>query len=258
MVKYQHIRVSTCDQIGIIELNRPESLNALNRRLIAETAEQLEKFDKDSDIRVIIIKGNEQVFAAGADIEEMINESTITFEMADPFSDWERFLNIKKPIIASTNGFVLGGGFELALHCDFIVSAENTKFGFPEVNLGVLPGAGGTQLLTRAIGRARAMEWIMDGEQRSAEEVYALGIVNKLVPNELLHEQTIKFARTFEKKAPISLRLIKEAVRKAEDVSLREGLLIERKNFYIAFDSQDQKEGMHAFVERRKPLFKGE
>lgn len=258
MSNYEHIKVSKEDSVGIIQLNRPKNLNALNRKLVSEVVEQLEVFDRDNQIRVTIIKGNEQSFAAGADIEEMMNETPLSFELDDPFSDWDRFLTIKKPTIASVTGFALGGGFELALHCDFIFAAEDAKFGFPEVNLGVMPGAGGTQLLTKVIGKRKAMERIMLGNNMSAQEAERLGVVNRTIAPERLYDETMRFAKDLCKQPPISLRLIKEAVNKAEDVPLREGLLMERKNFYLAFDSYDQKEGMQAFVEKRHPSFKGE
>lgn len=258
MTNYEHIHVFQEGSIGIIQLNRPESMNALNRKIVAEVVTQLEKFDADDSIRVSIVKGNERTFAAGADIEEMMNESTLSFELADPFSDWDRFLSIKKPVIAMVTGFALGGGFELALHCDFIFATENAHFGFPEVNLGVMPGAGGTQLLPRIIGKRKAMEWIMLGGHMTAKEADRLGIVNHLVAPERIEDETMRFAKRLANQPPIALRLIKEAVNRGEDIPLREGLLLERKNFYIAFDSKDQKEGMKAFVEKRKPSFKGE
>lgn len=258
MSNYEHIQVSTDGPIGIIQLDRPKSLNALNRKLVAEVVQQLENFEADKEIRITIVKGDERSFAAGADIQEMMDESPMSFELADPFSDWDRFLDIKKPTIASVTGFALGGGFELALHCDFIIAAENAHFGFPEVNLGVMPGAGGTQLLTRLIGKRKAMEWIMLGNNISAKKAEQLGIVNRIVAPEQLFDETIRFAKQLSEQPPIALRLIKEAINKAEDIPLREGLLFERKNFYIAFDSYDQKEGMQAFVEKRRPSFKGE
>lgn len=258
MSNFEYIKVSTNNSVGIIQLNRPKNLNALNRKLVAEVIEQLETFDADKNIHLTIIKGNEQSFAVGADIQEMMSETPLSFELADPFSDWDRFLDLKKPTIASVTGFALGGGFELALHCDFIIAAEDANFGFPEVNLGVMPGAGGTQLLTRLIGKRKAMEFIMLGDTMSAKEAEQLGVVNRLIAPERLFEETLRFANRLSEQPPISLRLIKEAVNKAEDVPLREGLLIERKNFYLAFDSYDQKEGMQAFVEKRRPSFKGE
>lgn len=258
MSEYEHILVRTEGKVGVIELNRPKSLNALNRKMIEEIVGQLEMFEANRQIRVVVIQGNEKTFAAGADIQEMMGETPLSFEMADPFSVWDRFMSIKKPLIASVTGYALGGGFELALHCDLIIAAEDAKFGFPEVNLGVMPGAGGTQLLTRLIGKRKALEWIWLGEHMGAKEVKELGIINRITASEIVFEETIRFAEKLAEQSPIALRLIKEAVNKAEDVPLREGLTIERKNFYLAFDSKDQKEGMRAFVEKRRPSFKGE
>lgn len=258
MNKFEHINVDTEGKVGIIELNRPEHLNALNRKMIEEVVFQLEAFDKDKTIRVSIIKGNKKTFAAGADIEEMLGETPLSFELTDPFAVWDRLINVKKPIIAAVTGFALGGGFELALHCDLIVAAEDSKFGFPEVNLGVMPGAGGTQLLTKLIGERKALEWIWLGDQMNAIEAKELGIVNRVVAPEVLFEKTLKLGERLAEQPPIAVRLIKEAVQKANDLPLREGLIVERKNFYLAFDSNDQKEGMQAFVEKRRPSFKGE
>lgn len=258
MSDYKHINVWTEGKVGVIQLNRPKNLNALNRKMVEEIVTQLESFDNDRNIRVIVIRGNERTFAAGADIEEMLHESPLDFELANPFAVWDRIMLIQKPIIASVTGYALGGGFELALHCDLIIAAEDAKFGFPEVNLGVMPGAGGTQFLTRIIGKRKALEWIWFGEHKSALEAEKLGIVNRIVAPELIFEETMRFAAKLAEQPPIALRLIKEAVNKAEDVTLREGLILERKNFYLTFDSEDQKEGMTAFVEKRRPSFKGE
>lgn len=258
MSDYKHINVWTEGKVGVIQLNRPKNLNAFNRKMVEEIVTQLESFDNDRNIRVIVIRGNERTFAAGADIEEMLHESPLDFELANPFAVWDRIMLIQKPIIASVTGYALGGGFELALHCDLIIAAEDAKFGFPEVNLGVMPGAGGTQFLTRIIGKRKALEWIWFGEHKSAQEAEKLGIVNRIVAPELIFEETMRFAAKLAEQPPIALRLIKEAVNKAEDVTLREGLILERKNFYLTFDSEDQKEGMTAFVEKRRPSFKGE
>jgi enoyl-CoA hydratase len=258
MNKYEHILVQTEADVGIITFNRPKSFNALNRKMMEEIVSQLESFDQDKTVRVIVLKGNERTFAAGADIGEMMGETPLSFELAAPFSVWDHLMNIHKPMIAAVTGYALGGGFELALHCDLIIAAENAVFGFPEVNLGVMPGAGGTQLLTRAIGKRKALEWIWLGEQWSAKDAEKYGVVNRLIAPEVIFEETMRVAKKLAKQPPIALRLIKEAVGKAGDVSLREGMTIERKNFYLAFDSQDQKEGMQAFIEKRSPFFKGE
>ncbi|MUV37544.1 Enoyl-CoA hydratase [Lentibacillus sp. JNUCC-1] len=254
----EFIQVSVTDHVGIVTLNRLEVLNALNRQMITEIAAQLEAFDKDPAIRVMVINGAGRAFAAGADIDEMMTETPLSMERADPFADWDRLRRIKKPIIASVHGFALGGGFELVLHCDLIMAAETAEFGFPEVKLGVMPGAGGTQLLTRAMGRRKALAYILLGDTMTAQEAAHFGVVDRMVAEEMLHEETIRLARQLTKQPPLSVRLIKETVLRAEDLNLDDGLLLERKNFYMLFDSHDQKEGMQAFQEKRKPEFKGE
>lgn len=251
------IRVSTQGEIGIIQLYRPEVANALNRSMVDEIVRQMEDFDSNEEIRVIVIKGSEKAFAAGADIAEMTEDTPISLELANPFAVWDRMMLIKKPMIAVVNGFALGGGFELALHCDLIIAEENAKFGFPEVTLGVMPGAGGTQYLTKAMGKAKALEWMWLGEPMSATEALHYGVINRIVAPEMLEEESMRLANKLAKQAPISLRLIKEAVNEAVDASMAEGLTLERKNFYLAFSTQDQKEGMRAFTEKRKPFFKG-
>ncbi|GEL77021.1 enoyl-CoA hydratase/isomerase family protein [Tenuibacillus multivorans] len=253
----QFIETFVEDSVGFIQLNRPDVMNALNRKMVDEIVEQLEAYDRDDSISVIILKGNEKAFAAGADIEEMMDDSPLTLELADPFAVWDRMTLIKKPVIAAVNGLALGGGFELVLHSDLIVAGESAKFGFPEVKLGVMPGAGGTQLLSKAIGKRKALEFIWLGESMSADQALQLGAINRVVADELVMEETIRLANSLAEQAPISLRLIKEAVNVADEVPLMEGMKLERKNFYLAFDSQDQKEGMQAFTEKRPPSFKG-
>jgi enoyl-CoA hydratase len=244
--------------VGIIKLDRPEAANALNRRMVHEIVEQAEAYDQDSTIRVMIIQGSDKMFAAGADIGEMANEDPISFELADPFADWDRLAQIHKPLLAQVSGYALGGGFELALHCDVIVAADDALFGFPEVTLGVLPGAGGTQLLTRAAGRNKALQMIWSGEKISAREAERLGIVGKVAVKETLEEETRLLAEKLASQAPVALRLIKEAVDYAEDLSLKDGMKMERKNFYLTMATKDQKEGMKAFLEKRQPSFQGE
>jgi enoyl-CoA hydratase len=245
------------DGVGIIQLDRPKVLNALNREMVSEIVTQLDSFDRNESIRVIVVKGNERAFAAGADIEEMMEATPLTLELLNPFAEWDKISLMKKPILAAVNGFALGGGFELALHCDLIIAAEDAKFGFPEVKLGVLPGAGGTQFLTKAMGVRKALEWIWLGEPMSASVAYDAGVINRVVAPELVVEETMRLAHKLAKQPPISLRLIKEAVHAAEDLSLQEGKNLERKNFYLAFASEDQKEGMRAFSEKRPASFKG-
>jgi enoyl-CoA hydratase len=243
--------------IALIELNRPKELNALNLELMAELRDALKDLDANDDVRVIIITGNEKAFAAGADIKQMANKSAIDMLKADQFSTWDQIRKTRKPIIAAVSGFALGGGCELAMTCDMIVASETARFGQPEIKIGVMPGAGGTQRLTRAIGKARAMEMVLTGKFISAEEASDYGLVNLVVPVELYMQEAVKLAGQIAEMSPVAAMLAKEAVNRSFETHLDEGLHFERKNFYLAFASEDQKEGMQAFVEKRKPTYKG-
>jgi len=254
---YEMIETTVKGQIGLIELNRPKVLNALNRQMVSEVLSAMEAYDEDASIRVIVLAGKGRAFAAGADIDEMMDADAISMETLNQFTDWDRLAWIKKPVIGAVHGFALGGAFELALCCDMLFAAENAEFGFPEVNLGVMPGAGGTQRLTKLVGKTKAMEWILSGKRISAKEALHHGIINSTFAEEVLMEETLKFADTIAKQAPVAVRLIKESVLKAVDYPLYEGMQYERKNFYILFATEDQKEGMRAFKEKRKPDFKG-
>ncbi|KEF37469.1 short chain enoyl-CoA hydratase [Schinkia azotoformans MEV2011] len=257
MSNFQYINVLSHNSIGYINLNRPKVLNALSRSMVREIVNALEYFDQNDEIKVIIMSGEGRAFAAGADIDEMAEDDPVRFELLNQFKDWDRIALIKKPIIGAVHGFTLGGGFELALCCDILFAAENAQFGFPEIKLGVMPGAGGTQRLTKLMGKTKALEWLWLGEPMSAKEALHYGVVNRLVAPEILLEETVCFAEKIAMQPPLSLRLIKEAVQKAVDYSLYEGMQFERKNFYLLFSSQDQKEGMKAFIEKRKPNFEG-
>lgn len=257
MTEFTYLQVAKDEQIGMVKLNRPHVLNALNREMVREIIAALEQLDRDDEIRTMMISGNGRAFAAGADIEEMAYDHAIQMELLNQFADWDRLFLLKKPLIGAVHGFVLGGGFELALACDVLFAAEGTQFGFPEVNLGVMPGAGGTQLLTKQMGRKKALEWLLSGAMMSAKEAKAGGFLNRVIAPELLMEEAYNFAKTIAQKPPLSIRLIKEAVNKAVDYSLYEGMQYERKNFYLLFASEDQKEGMKAFIEKRTPHFKG-
>lgn len=254
---YRFIETRMKNQVGIIELNRPERLNSLNRKMVSEILEALLAFESHEDIRVIVLTGNGKAFSAGADIEEMMGDNPISLELLDQFSDWDRLATIKKPIIGAVKGYVFGGGFELALACDLLIAAVGTEFSFPEVGLGVMPGAGGTQRLTKLVGRTKALEWLWTGKRISANTALNNGIINKIVASELLMEESMKLATILASQPPISLRLIKDSVNKAIDYSLHEGMQYERKNFYLLFGTEDQKEGMSAFVEKRKPNYQG-
>jgi enoyl-CoA hydratase len=257
MSEFEYIHTYVEEKVAVIELNRPNVLNALNRPMVTEIVTAMEAFDRNDDVRVIILTGRGRAFAAGADIDEMANDDSITLELLNQFAEWDRLALIKKPVIGAIHGFALGGGFELALCCDMLFASETAEFGFPEVNIGVMPGAGGTQRLTKLIGKTRALEWLWTGERIQAKKAYEYGIVNRVVAPELLFEETMRFARKLAKQPPLSLRLIKEAVHKAVDYPLYEGMQFERKNFYLLFSSEDQKEGMKAFLEKRKPNFQG-
>jgi len=243
--------------IALIELNRPKELNALNRELMLEIRDTLRELDEDDSVRVIILTGGERVFAAGADIKQMATATAIDMLNVDQFSTWDQIKRTKKPIIAAVSGFALGGGCELAMTCDMIIASETAKFGQPEIKIGTMPGAGGTQRLTRAVGKALAMELVLTGKFISAEEALQAGLINRIVPVEVLREETLKLAREIAKQSPVAVKLAKEAVLNSFNSTLDEGLIFERKNFYLTFASEDQKEGMAAFVEKRVAEFKG-
>ncbi|MBC7426207.1 MAG: enoyl-CoA hydratase/isomerase family protein [Bacteroidia bacterium] len=243
--------------IATIQLNRPKEMNALNLQLMNELKDVLKNIDNDDTIRCIVLTGNEKAFAAGADIKQMANRNPIDMLKIDQFSIWDQIHKTKKPIIAAVSGFALGGGCELSMICDMIVASETAQFGQPEINIGVMPGAGGTQRLTRAIGKARAMEMVLSGKFISADEALAAGLVNKVVPVEIYLQEAMKLAEVIASKSPIAVQMAKESVLKAFEMPLQEALYFERKNFYMLFATEDQKEGMSAFVEKRTADFKG-
>lgn len=257
MSDFEFIETTLMGSTALIELNRPRQLNSLNTKMIREILLAMEDFDRNDAVRVIVLTGKGRAFSAGADIDEMTDANPISLELLNQFTDWDRIAQVKKPIIGAVKGFVFGGGFELALCCDLLISATDTEFAFPEVGLGVMPGAGGTQRLTKLVGRTKALQWLWSGERISAEVALSHGIINRIVAPELLMEETMKFAERLSKKPPLSVRLIKDSVNKAVDSSLYEGMQYERKNFYLLFATQDQKEGMNAFIEKRKPDYRG-
>ena len=244
-------------RVSLIELNRPKELNALNLQLMVELKDTLIDLDKDDTVSAIILKGNDQAFAAGADIKQMMDRTAIDMLQIDQFSTWDEIKKTKKPLIAAVSGFALGGGCELAMICDMIVASETAQFGQPEIRLGVMPGAGGTQRLTRAIGKAKAMEMVLTGSFMSAQEALEVGLVNAVVPVELYLQEAVKLATKIAEMSPVAVRMAKESINRAFETHLEEGLHFERKNFYLLFASEDQKEGMKAFSEKRKPKFKG-
>jgi len=243
--------------VAVIRLNRPKELNALNRELMIEIRDTLKALDEDDNVRAIILTGGERVFAAGADIKQMANATAIDMLNIDQFSTWDQIKKTKKPIIAAVSGFALGGGCELAMICDMIIATDTARFGQPEIRIGTMPGAGGTQRLTRAVGKAIAMEVVLGARFLTAEEALQYGLVNKVVPVEVMMDEALKLAGEIAAKSPVAVKLAKEAVNAVFNTSLEEGLLFERKNFYLTFASNDQKEGMAAFIEKRNPVFKG-
>lgn len=245
------------DKIAIIRLNRPKELNALNLELMQQLMTSLVTLDKDDQVRAIIITGNERVFAAGADIKQMAGKGAIDMLKVDQFTTWDTIRRIKKPIIAAVSGFALGGACEMCMLCDMIVASETAQFGQPEIRIGVMPGAGGTQRLVRAIGKARAMEMAMTGRFITAKEAYDYGLINKIVPVDLYLEEAKKLAKQIATMSPIAIESIKESINQSYDSFLQEGLRFERKNFYMLFATEDQKEGMQAFIEKRPAEFQG-
>src|SRR5712692_7243583 len=254
---YQYILVERDERIGIATLNRPKELNALNIHLVGELADALEDFDRDEEIRCIVITGaGDRAFAAGADIKQMSDKSPIDMLLGG-FETWVRFRRIHTPMIAAVGGYALGGGLELALHCDMIVASENARFGQPEILIGVMPGAGGTQRLARTLGKYRTMEMVLTGVQITAQEMYAHGLVNRVVPQGEHLSEAVKLAKTVAAQAPVAVLLAKDAVNASFETPLEEGLDIERKNFFLLFATEDMREGMRAFIEKRKAQFQG-
>ena len=242
---------------ALVRINRPRQLNALNAAVMDELCATLEDLDRDDAVRAIVVTGNERAFAAGADIGEMAGASPVDMLRSNRIGQWDRIRRIGKPVIAAVSGWCLGGGCELAMTLDLIIAGESARFGQPEINIGVIPGAGGTQRLTRAIGKSRAMEMILTGEPMDAREAERRGLVARVVPDELLVEDALALAASIAEKSPIALRLAKEAVNAAYEMGLTEALTHERRLFYLLFASEDQKEGMAAFLEKRTPDFKG-
>ena len=253
----EFILTRTEDGVGIVQLNRPKVLNALSKELMGEVMTALELFDSSSDVGCMVLTGDERAFAAGADIKRMA-QATPAMMLADPFIDYfDRMARIEKPVIAAVSGYALGGGCELAMACDMIIASESARFGQPEINLGVIPGAGGTQRLTRAVGKALAMEIILNGRFLTAQEALDHGLVNRVVPVELFLEEAIKLASEIAGRAPVAIKMAKEAVNIAFETSLQVGLQHERRLFYMLFSTEDQKEGMSAFLEKRKAQWQG-
>ncbi len=254
---YENILAEKRERVGLIQLNRPKALNALNGPLLSELAAALQAFEADEAIGAIVIAGNERAFAAGADIKQMASASAVDMLKGSFVELFDAIRAVTKPIIAAVSGYALGGGCELAMSCDMIVAAESAKFGQPEVTIGVIPGAGGTQRLTHAVGKAIAMEMVLNNRMLSAEEALRFGLVNRVVPQERYLDEALELAAQIASRAPLAVRLGKEMVNLAFELPLSQGLDAERRAFYFLFASEDQKEGMQAFIEKREPLWKG-
>jgi enoyl-CoA hydratase len=252
---YENILVETHGRVGVIRLNRPQALNALNSKLNAELAEAVAAFDADPGIGCMVITGSEKAFAAGADIKEMAGKSYMDVLLGDFAANWDGAARARKPIVAAVAGFALGGGCELVMQCDVVIAADNAKFGQPEIKLGVIPGLGGTQRLTRAIGKAKAMDLCLTGRMMDATEAERSGLVARVVPLASLMDEAMKVAETIAALSLPAVLAAKEAVNRSFETTLAEGLRFERRAFHALFATEDQKEGMAAFVEKRPPNF---
>ena len=257
MTEYTSILTEIHNRVGLVRLNRPKALNALNSIMLTELMDVLDKFNADEDIGAVVITGNKRAFAAGADIKEMMDVTAVEMFLSDSISQFDRIRGITKPVIAAVSGYCLGGGNELAMSCDMILASETARFGQPEINIGVIPGAGGTQRLARTVGKAITMEMVLNNRTLSAEEALRFGLVNKVVPVEHYLDEALNLASEIASRAPLAVRMGKEAVNKAFDTFLRDGLADERRAFYFLFGTADQKEGMAAFFEKRKPEWMG-
>jgi enoyl-CoA hydratase len=254
---YEYVLSRADGPVGVVTLNRPKQLNALAGPLMAELVDALEQHDADRAIRAIVVTGGTTVFAAGADIREMADASAVDMLQRNTIGLWDRAKRVSKPLIAAVAGYALGGGCELAMLCDVIVAAENARFGQPEINIGLIPGAGGTQRLTRSVGKFVASDMVLTGRMLGAEEAFQRGLVARVVPPELVVDAAVKLGKEIATKAPISVRLAREAITRAFEGRVDDGIEFERKLFYLLFATQDAHEGMHAFNEKRQPTYEG-
>jgi enoyl-CoA hydratase len=257
-VNYETVIVSREGMVGVITLNRPQALNALSTKMVTELIAALDEFENDDGVRCLVIAGNDRAFSAGADIKEMADMTAVQMVMGEHFFPlWDRVGHYPKPIVGAITGFALGGGLELAMSLDVLVAADTAQMGQPEINIGVIPGGGGTQRLTRAVGKSKAMEMILSDRRLSAEEAKTLGLVSRVVPKEACVEEAKKLAAEIAAKSPVAIKLAKMSINKAFEMGLSDGLDFERELFYMLFSSEDAKEGMHAFMDKRKPEFRG-
>jgi len=254
---YTSILVETRGRVGLVTLNRPQTLNALNHALMRELMDALDAFDKNDSVGAIVITGSDKAFAAGADIKEMADESALDMTRNDHIAVFGRIRTIRKPVIAAVSGWALGGGCELALSCDMIIASDSAKFGLPEVTIGVIPGAGGTQRLVRAVGKALAMEMILNERKLNAQEALHFGLVNRVAPVSDYLNDALQLAEVIASRAPLAVRAAKRAINHSYESFLGDGLAEEKQIFYNLFGTEDQKEGMKAFVEKRKPNWTG-
>jgi enoyl-CoA hydratase len=255
---YEYILSSVDGPVGLVTLNRPKQLNALAGPVMEELVNALEAHEADPAIRAMVITGGPTVFAAGADLKEMADATPVDMLLRNRIGLWDRAKRLTKPLIAAVAGYALGGGCELAMLCDIIVAAENARFGQPEINIGLIPGAGGTQRLTRAVGKYVATDMILTGRMLGAEEALQRGLAARVVPRELIVEEAVRLGKELAQRAPISVRLAKEAITRAAEGRVDDGIEFERKAFYLLFATRDSHEGMHAFVEKRQPTYEGQ
>ena len=255
-MSYKHIVVETRDQVGFVKLNRPKAMNALNSELIAELNRALDIFESGEEIGAIVITGSDTAFAAGADIKEMQPKDYVDVFSSDFIGKWDRLSRCRKPVIAAVAGYALGGGCELAMMCDFIIAADNARFGQPEINLGTFPGSGGTQRLPNAVGKSKAMDMILTGRTMDVEEAERIGLVSRVVPLSDLVAESLRVANKIASLSKPAVAMAKEAINRSFESSLSEGILFERRLFYSTFALEDQKEGMSAFIEKRPPVFR--
>ncbi|MBO0681978.1 MAG: enoyl-CoA hydratase/isomerase family protein [Candidatus Dormibacteraeota bacterium] len=256
-MEYENILVGQEGPVGVVTLNRPKVLNALSPALIGEVTTALQRFDADPEVRAAVLTGGPRVFAAGADISDMAERTPVEQLLRDQTGQWQAISTFSKPLVAAVNGYALGGGCELALICDLVIAGDGARFGQPEINLGIIPGAGGTQRWPRTVGKYVAMEMVLGGAPITAQRAYQLGLVNRVVPAEVTIRVALETAGELAAKAPVAVRMAKEAVNQALETPLSEGLAGERRAFYFLFATEDQKEGMRAFLDKRKAEFKG-